>query len=139
MDAFFRRITLLDEYPCQVDDRTRKMTALLKTLLRPARYLFLESPERYLHPEDGELFFKAMDCERWKSGLTVLLYSANMGALREYVNKDVYYSENQKFVVKSRRVSTPLMERKGDQRVVRDGEGRIEFTFERSSKKKIAA
>ena len=139
LDAFFRRITLLDEYPHKVDDRTRKMTALLKTLLRPSLYLFLESPEQYLHPEDGEIFFKAVDCQRWKSGLTVLIYSEQIELLREYVNKDVYCSENQKFVVKSRQVSTSLVVKQRDRRVLQDGEGRIEFTFGRSSKKKIAA
>ena len=137
LNEFFCKIPLLDEYPHNVDDQTRKMSALLKTLLRQPGHLLLDSPEKHLYPDNLEIFFKAVDCERWKLGMTVLVFSEKAHLLREYVNKDVFYSENQKFVVVSRLASVADSKQVGG-RMVRDGEGLLEFTFQKSSKKKVA-
>ena len=137
LKEFFDKIPLLDEYPQNVDDQTRKMTSLLKTLLRPSGYLFLESPEKYLQGGNLDIFFKAVDCERWKSGLTVLIFSEQGESLREYVNKDVFCAENRRFVVKSRTLVVPGVEQ-ASRRVLRDSEGVLEFTFQKASKKKVA-
>ena len=137
LGEFFDKISLLDEYPENVDDQTRKMVSLLKTLLRPSAYLFLELPEKYLQNENLDIFFKAVDCERWKSGLTVLLYSEKGEILGEYVNKDVYCEENQRFAVKPR-VSPVWGAKEASKQVVRDSMGVLEFSFQKSSKKKVA-
>ena len=137
LNEFFCQISLLDEYPRNVDNRMRKMTSLVRTLLRPSRYLFLESPEKYLSGENLDIFFKAVDCERWKSGLTVLVFSNKNEALKEYVNKDVFCAENQRFVVKPRLTFVPGINSASGQ-IVQDSEGLLEFTFQKSSKKKVA-
>ena len=137
LNEFFGKITLLDEYPENVNEQTRKITTLLKTLLRQSRYLFLDSPEKYLYPDNLDIFFKAVDCERWKLGLTVLIFSEKGDVLSEYVNKDVFCSENQKFVVKPRVSAVNDLKQIG-RRMIRDSEGLLEFTFQKSSKKKVA-
>ena len=137
LNQFFGKITLLDEYPKNVDEQTRKITTLLKALLRQPSYLFLDSPEKHLYSDNLDIFFKALDCERWKLGLTVLIFSEKGEALREYVNKDVFCSENKKFVVKSRLSSVRDL-KQVTHRLVRDPEGLLEFSFPKTSKKKIA-
>lgn len=65
----YKKITLLDELPKNVDLQTKKITALIRGCVRKADYVFLEAPEKHLLSENNKLLISALEhrCNTLKS------------------------------------------------------------------------
>ncbi len=97
---FYQSIPLLDELPTKVDDQTRKMAALVKTLLQDSDYLLLDHPEKYLSQKNLELLIRALEFYAASSNKMILLSSPAIDSWGPYVTKLVYRHPDKSFEIR---------------------------------------
>ena len=130
----FESVTLWDEFPDNVDNQTRKLVVLLKALLLPSTYLFLESPEKHLDKKNFNLFAKALEYRRWSQETIIFISSPLNRYWENYANKEVCCSTNQKFIFQKKEKSNiyPINFSKPQ-------DGYLQFTNLTAERKKDAA
>lgn len=85
--------------PSEVCEEKKKLTALLKTLLRPADYLFLENPELNLSQKSLELVIQAMEHNSQNLGQITFITSPFIEIWSEIATKHVKVDPSGKFII----------------------------------------
>jgi ABC-type multidrug transport system ATPase subunit len=106
----FARLRLLDEAPVNVDDPTRKLAALLKALVHPGDYLFLDHPERHLAPQLIPSLIQAIEFQVRSQEKIVLISTNEPEHWSELATKRVFRTPEGHFAVRPAFAS--LIERK---------------------------
>ena len=99
---FFQQLEskeFLEKTPDEVTQRVRKIAALIKGLLHGNDFLFLESPETFLTPEDLDLFIRALKYQTEHLQQVVLISSPNEKEWFNHVSKLVTRGPSQEFLV----------------------------------------
>ncbi|MDC1174419.1 hypothetical protein OAT67_03440 [Bacteriovoracaceae bacterium] len=97
----FQNITLLDEFPSQVDLQTKKLAALTKGLLRPSKFLLLECPEKYLNKKNLEIFTNALQYQVVTTGQIVLIATDYTQYWESMANKMVNRNDQNQFRIET--------------------------------------
>jgi hypothetical protein len=95
----FNRIDSWDVVSSKVNDRERKIAALLKGLLQEAEYIFLNNPEKYLNEEELNLFKKALEFQMSTFGQIAFISSPDYGAWEPFCSKLVSRGQGQQFQI----------------------------------------
>lgn len=133
----FSKITLLDELPQNVDEQSRKLTSLIKGLLKESDFLFLESPEKNLHFENLNLFKKALEFQTSTQGQTILIASPDELTWESFINKKVSRGPSKEFIISS------IINNKTRELFIKDqeessSEGILDFDSSNSTNKRAA-
>lgn len=83
------QVTELDVLPSRVDQRSRKIIGLIKTLLQDCDFLFYESPENHLEKEDFETFIKALQFTQGKDKKIAFIFSQEQTLWMDFATKTV--------------------------------------------------
>lgn len=90
-------IDCLEAYPSHADQRSRKILGLSKALMQDVDYLFFDTPEKHLNPEDLELFIQALHFHLGLYKKIVFLHSKHHELWLKYVTKRVSRDQNKNF------------------------------------------
>lgn len=110
LSELLNKIVELDVYPSRVDQRSRKIIGLIKTLLQDCDYLFYESPEDHLEQEDLETFVKALHFHLGKEKKIAFICSKEEGLWLDFATKTV--SRDQKNCFQTHLVTRHTVQRK---------------------------
>lgn len=85
----YSKIGNLESRPNEVSSETRKLTSLLKTLLKPSDYIFLDRPELYLSEENLQIFIEALQEQLEKTEQTIFIHSLHEEIWIPYASKKI--------------------------------------------------
>lgn len=97
LSELLHKVVELDVYPSSVDQRTRKIVGLIKTLLKDTEYIFYHSPEAHLEQEDLEIFIKALHFHLGKEKKIAFISSEEEQLWIDFATKTVVRDEQQRF------------------------------------------
>lgn len=85
----YNKIGNIDLLPDEATKEAKKLASLLKTLLRPSDYIFLESPELYLSQTNLDVFIAALQEQIEKTEQTIFIHSLNEEIWAPYASKKI--------------------------------------------------
>lgn len=85
----FTKIGDIDLRPHEVSNETKKLTSLLKTLLKPSDYIFLERPELHLSENNLHIFIEALKEQLEKTEQTIFIHSLDEDLWAPYASKKI--------------------------------------------------
>lgn len=97
LSELLHKVVELDVYPSRVDQRTRKIVGLIKTLLQDSQYLFYDTPEAHLEREDLEVFIKALHFHLGKEKKIAFICSQEEALWIDFATKTVKRDAKQCF------------------------------------------
>ncbi len=94
-----KRVFPLERLPHQLNEEERKMAVLVKCLLSPSKYLFLDSPEKNLSTGNLAIFKQSLIYESYYSNKTILITSSNHEAWLDMATSTVRREDKTHFKV----------------------------------------
>ncbi len=85
----YSRIGDIELKPQEVSLETRKLVSLLKTLLKPSDYIFLEKPELHLSEYNLAIFIAALKEQIEKKDQTIFIHSSDEDIWAAHVSKKI--------------------------------------------------
>jgi ABC-type lipoprotein export system ATPase subunit len=102
-----KRVFPLDRTPAQLNEEERKVAILVKALLVPADFIFLDSPDFHLNDGNLNIFKQSLIFESYYSNKTILLTSSNPECWKNMATKVVHKEGPSKFNVENNSQSDP--------------------------------
>ncbi len=101
LSRLIKRVFPLDRFPYQLNEEERKIAVLVKALLCPCDYIFLDSPEKNLNEGNLNIFKQSLIYESYYSNKTVLITSMEKDTWLDMATKVVYKTNHFEFTCQS--------------------------------------
>ena len=95
----FKSLGQIDILPSKTDDKTRKAVALIKAVVQPGEFIFLESPEKHLDDHLLKLFVETLTYQAVATGQIFILKTSHREAWGPYLTKQIRRDESKAFHV----------------------------------------
>lgn len=97
LNELYARLDIPSEMPDMANSQIRKLTSLIKSLLKDGDFIFLESPEDHLSTECLEIFVCALKKQIVSKKQNVFIYSKNVDFWQGHANRIVTRNEDYSF------------------------------------------